>query len=314
MKELSIIIVSWNAREFLRACLQSIRETGQDIDHEIIVVDNASEDGSPEAVQRDFPEVILIQTGANLGFAAANNRGLSRAQGRYFCLINPDVVLQPDCLRVLLRFMDCNPDTGMAGPRLLNPDHTHQTSTTRHPGPLDSWKKALFLHRLAGRRRMDDPCIRDVPVLYGMFWIISRAAWSRVGGLDERFFMYGEDMDWCKRFHDHRFRVVYVPYATAFHEGAGSSRRVPVQMAIQLRQSRLLYFNKHHGCLPRLIDLSGLMAESLIRLVLGVLLVPLGVRDREWLTGYLSRHAVCLRWLIRRGGGFVFQRSGYPLA
>lgn len=313
MKDLSIIIVNWNAWEFLRACLYSIRETGQGVDHEIIVVDNASEDGSPEAVLRDFPEVILIQTGANLGFAAANNQGLARAKGRYFCLINPDVVLQADCLQVLLKYMDCNPDTGMAGPCILNPDHTRQDSTTRYPALLDSWKRALFLHRLEGSLPADDFSIRDVPVLYGMFWIVSRTAWSSVGGLDERFFMYGEDIDWCKRFRDHHFRVVYVPYARAIHVGSGSSRRVPVQTAIRLRQSRLLYFNKHHGRLSRLIALSGLIAESLIRLVLGVLLVPLGIRDREWVSRYLTRHGACLRWLLFKGHLLVFQRSGCPL-
>lgn len=306
--ELSIIIVNWNAGRYIYACLDSIRETGVPFAHEIIVVDNASDDGSPDIIRKRYPEARLIENESNMGFASANNQGMALAQGRYFCLINPDVQIKPDCLEVLHTYMNGNPDTGIAGPRILNPDYSCQKSTTRHPGVLDSWLRALFLHRLLPQSP-EHSFIRDVPVLYGMFWIISRAAWLQVGGLDERFFMYGEDMDWCKRFSDQGFRVVHIPYATAIHAGGGCTRRLPIKMAIQIRRSRILYFIKHRGFIPGLIDCSGMMAESFIRMLSGLILLPFNLNKYSWSSGYLIRQAVCLVWLSGNGLMLVIQQA-----
>ncbi|MGI9212291.1 MAG: glycosyltransferase family 2 protein [Methylococcaceae bacterium] len=305
--ELSIIIVNWNGGKYIPACLDSIKKTGFNVEYETIVVDNASDDGSPDFIRTHYPDTQLIANSTNLGFAAANNMGMALAHGRYFCLINPDVIVKPDCLKVLNTYMNCNPDTGIAGPRILNTDHTCQKSTTQHPGVLDSWLCAFFLHRIMAQTN-DHSFIREVPVLYGMFWIISRSAWLQVGGLDERFFMYGEDLDWCKRFSDHGFRVVHVPYATAIHAGGGCSRRVPIKMAIQIRRSRILYFIKHHGVITGLIDWSGLMAESFIRILFGILLLPFHLGSLSWISAYIIRHGACLEWLVRKGFLLAIQR------
>lgn len=318
-KELSIIIVSWNTRDLLKACLLSIRNTAHNISLEIIVVDNASEDGSPEVIIQEFPEVILVQAGCNLGFAAANNMGMAMAKGRYFCLINSDVIVQPDCLQVLVKYMDCNPDAGITGPRILNPDYSLQKSVTCYPSLLDSWGKALLIHRLlALLKRNNTPnslytnhIVKDVPVIYGMFWMVSRKAWQKVGGLDERFFMYGEDLDWCKRFRDGLLRVVYVPYATAIHFGGGSSRLIPIKSAIQLRKSRILFFNKHHSVISSILNLLGMITESFTRIIIWTLISLFRLHDHKLVNINLSRHFSCLKWLLAEGTFLVFNRPEF---
>lgn len=314
-KEISIIIVSWNARDFLHSCLLSIQRTAGKLKPEIIVVDNASDDGSPELVARNFPEVTLIETGCNLGFAAANNRGMAIAKGRYLCLINSDVIVQTDCLQVLLAYMGCNPDVGITGPRILNPDHSLQQSITAFPGLFDSWLQALFLHRLhpfqwlnPGKNMLYTPIVRDVPVLYGMFWMVSRTAWQDVGNLDERFFMYGEDLDWCKRFHAGGYRVVHVPDATAIHHGGGSSRAIPVRSAVQMRKSRILYFSKHHNRLTTIMNWMGMIVASLIRFMLWIPLTLAPLPKTTSVKTQLASQAACLKWLLIDGIALVLSR------
>ena len=145
--DVSIVIVSWNARDYLVKCLRSIEETRGTLTLEVIVVDNASSDGSPEAVAGQFPWVQLIQTGANLGFARGNNVGIVHSTGRYVCLINSDVVLLKGCLQGLVEFMDAHPAVGLAGPRILNADRTFQISMRRSPSLWANWGRAFFLDR-----------------------------------------------------------------------------------------------------------------------------------------------------------------------
>jgi hypothetical protein len=145
--DVSIVIVSWNARDYLVKCLRSIEETRGTLTLEVIVVDNASSDGSPEAVAGQFPWVQLIQTGANLGFARGNNVGIVRSTGRYVYLINSDVVLLKGCLQGLVEFMDAHPAVGLAGPRILNADRTFQISMRRSPSLWANWGQAFFLDR-----------------------------------------------------------------------------------------------------------------------------------------------------------------------
>ncbi|NGZ09616.1 MAG: glycosyltransferase family 2 protein [Nitrospira sp. LK70] len=305
--DVSIVVVSWNAREYLVNCLHSIAETRGRLSLEVIVVDNASSDGSPEAVGAQFPWAQLVQTGSNLGFARGNNVGMMRSTGRYVCLINSDVVLLDGCLQGLVEFMDAHPRVGLAGPRILNADRTLQISMRRSPSLWANWGHALFLNRAPLLSALFPPIeiapssdvnIREVPVLYGMFWMASREALRHIGGLDEDYFMYGEDVDWCRRFHAANWQVMYYPLSEAIHFGGGSSKIAPVKYFIENRRSRLLYFQKNHGRWARALDAGALLVDSALRSVGWSMACWLGRGDAQHNVLMRDRNVACFRWLM----------------
>lgn len=254
--DLSVIIVNWNAREDLGRCLTALREHAPRAEHEVIVVDNGSRDGSPALVARRFPEVRLVATWRNLGFSAGNNRGLAVARGRYLLLCNPDCFVGPGTLDTLLRYADAHPEIGFLGPRLLNPDGTLQPSCRRFPSVGALLFRNTPLGRLFPRNRFaagylmerdarDAP--RSVDWLSGACLLVRRAALEAIGPLDERYFMYCEDMDWCRRAHLAGWQVVYLPEAVAVHRIGASSDQVAVPMVLAHHRSMGLYVRKHHG-------------------------------------------------------------------
>lgn len=308
--DISIVIVSWNAQEYLVKCLRSIMETRGYLNLEVIVVDNASTDGSSNAVAQEFPWVQVIQSRENLGFARGNNVGIARSRGRYVCLINSDVIVLEGCLQGLMKFMDANPAVGLAGPRILNPDGTLQISMRRSPSLWANWGQAFFLdrvplvHTLFPRveiQPLEGDGIQDAPVLYGMFWIASRRALEQVGGLDEDYFMYGEDVDWCRRFHAAEWQVKYYPFSEAIHFGGASSAVAPVKYFIENRKSRLLYFQKNHGGWVRAMDAGALFVESFLRMAVWSMACWLGRDDTRRISLMRDRNAACLKWLVMGG-------------
>jgi GT2 family glycosyltransferase len=308
--DVSIVIVSWNARDYLVKCLRSIGETRGCLTLEVIVVDNASSDGSPEAAVGQFPWVQLIQTGANLGFARGNNVGIARSTGRYVCLINSDVVLLKGCLQGLVEFMDAHPTVGLAGPRIVNADRTLQISMRQSPSLWANWGQAFFLDRAPLLRALfprveiqpsRDDDVREAPVLYGMFWMASRRALEQVGGLDEDYFMYGEDVDWCRRFHAAKWQVMYYPSSEAIHFGGASSAVAPVKYFIENRKSRLLYFQKNHGRWARAVDAGALLVDSALRTAAWSMACWLGQGDARRNALMRDRNVACLKWLVAGG-------------
>ena len=276
MIDVSIIIVSWNTREFLLQCLQSIVETSKDCTYDITVVDNNSSDGSVEAVEKNFPAVKVIQTGANLGFAKANNIGIKESSGRYLCLVNSDVELLPDCVDKLVRYLDGEPRVGLAGPQVLYEDRSVQPSVNRFPTLWHELCTALALDGLFPRSSLfnrryweywANDEVRDVEVLAGCFWLARREALDTVGLLDEHFFFYGEDVDWCLRFHRAGWRVVFYPPAMAIHYFARSSSRDPGRFWVQGQMSRLVFWRKHYGLPGYLTCLTILALRNTLRLV-----------------------------------------------
>lgn len=243
----SIIIVSWNARKHLEACLESIHQVATGLIYEVIVVDNGSADGSPWMVRERFPWVRLIESRENLGFSKANNVGINQAVGRYFCLVNSDVVVLEGCLQALVEFMDQNPRVGLAGPRLLNPDTTLQPSCRRFPRLANHLGRLLSINPTL----TDPACFADAPadveVLAGAFWIARRDAVAQVGVLDERFFIYGEDLDWCHRFRQAGWRITFLPSVRAIHFGGASSSVEPERFSRELQYASLQLWRKHHG-------------------------------------------------------------------
>ena len=255
----SFVIVSWNAREHLLACLESLLSDPVGREGEIIVVDNASSDGSPQAVARCFPQVKLILNKQNLGFAAATNQGLEESSGKYVFLINSDVIVLPGCLEALIGCFEAERRAGLLGPRLLNPDRSLQPSCMIFPSlrsvlcrtfaldklfPKTLWSASLFLPLSLHDRT------REVDGLSGAFWAVRREALREVGLLDEGFFMYGEDIDWCRRFHRCGWRVIYCAEAEAIHVGGASSANAPLRFARELVRANLRYWRKHHGLGP----------------------------------------------------------------
>jgi len=256
--DVSVIIVNWNTEDLLQECLQSVFEAPQTIDLEVIVVDNASSDGSVAMVEKAFPQVKLVQNPDNKGFAAANNQGMALAQGRYILLLNSDTVVLDDAIGATTRFADAHDDVAVTGCRVLNADRSLQPTCFMYPSLLNMLLSSSYLYKLFpksrffGRERMtwwDRTDTRDVDVVTGCFMLVRRDAIDQVGCLDESFHMYGEETDWCYRFKEAGWRVVFAPDGEIVHYGGASSRQKPAEMTLQLRGSILLFLKKHRGIL-----------------------------------------------------------------
>ena len=252
---LSVIIVNYNVRRFLENALSSLSRAMAGIDAEVFVVDNASTDGSADFVAESYPAVHLIRSEQNIGFARANNLALSRASGRYVLLINPDTVVQEDTLRVMLEFFDSHPDAGLAGCKILNPDGSFQLPCRRsYPTPWVALTKITGLSALFPRSRLfgqynltyrDPDKTYPVDAVSGSFMMISREAYERVGGLDESFFMYGEDLDWCYRVKQAGFIVYYVHSTQIIHFKGESTKRSDVDEIKHFYRAMELFVEKH---------------------------------------------------------------------
>jgi GT2 family glycosyltransferase len=277
--DISIIIVGWNSKRYLEECLDSLSVASPSRTMEIIVIDNASTDGSADMVEANFPNVRLIRSSENLGFAKANNLGIRESQGRYICLVNPDVRVLPGCLDVLADYLDQNPTVGNVGPRVLNTDMTLQSSCRRFPtlwsnlcsatGLATTLKNSRFF---SGEHMLFFPHDRTlaVDVLVGCFWMLRSDAVKDVGPLDEGFFMYGEDVDWCRRCWKAGWKVVFFPGAEAVHHRGTSAAAQPVWSAVAQQRSVLHYWSKHHSLFGRLGIRSILFCRHALRYLFGM--------------------------------------------
>jgi len=254
--DVSIVIVSWNTRDVLRDCLRSVYEQAGNVGFEVIVVDNASTDGSAQMVKRSFPKAKLIANSTNRGFAAGNNQGIAIAKGRYVLLLNSDTIILDKAVAKTVAFADDNPEAAVVGCKILNSDRTLQQSCFMFPSLLNLLLAATYLYKLLprsrffGRERMswwDRNDVREVDVVTGCFMLIRREAIEQVGPMDERFFMYGEETDFCYRFKKAGWKVMFTPAAEIIHLGGQSSKNVREDMLIQLRLSILEFMRKHYG-------------------------------------------------------------------
>jgi GT2 family glycosyltransferase len=237
----AIIIVSYNCREPLRACLRSL-QTGK---HTIVVVDNASADNTTEMLRREFPSVTLIENPENHGFAAACNQGVRATDEPFVLLLNPDTIVELSALLRLLQVMRERPDVGACGPRILNPDGTLQPSCRRFPT-----LGTMLLAELGWRRRYlmrdwqhDDT--REVDQLMGSCLLLRREALEQVGLLDERFFLYFEEVDLCWRLKQAGWRVLFVHDATIIHSAGASTKTAPQPNLVHRYRSLFEFYRKH---------------------------------------------------------------------
>jgi len=256
LKDLSIAIVSWNTRDLLDQCLESVYASSAGLGFETIVVDNASDDGSADMVASRYPDVELIQNRMNLGFAAACNLAFKHSTGRYFLLLNSDTIVLGGALKAMIEFMDSHPDAGAAGCRLLNRDGSLQRSCSRFPDLITELFDALYLSKLFPKSRLfgcysmsywgfDE--VREVDFAGGSCLIVRREAVEEVGLLDEGFFMYTEEADWCYRMWEQGWKVYYFPDAQVIHLGGESVRRYGSDILLQLYASRNRFIRKHRG-------------------------------------------------------------------
>lgn len=254
---LSIVIVSFNARDLLRRCLETVLPEAKAVSADVIVVDNHSEDGSVEMVWEEFREVHLIANTMNLGYAVANNQGLRMSRAEFVLLLNPDTEVRPGCVKVLLDFMDRHPDAGACAPQLLNTDGSIQFSCRRFPGHHTAlFNRFAILTRLFPTNRYSADYLmideghdqeQEVDWISGAAVLLRRSALEQVGLLDERFFMYCEDVDLCYRLGQAGWKVYYVPTGQVVHHIGASSAKSPLRVCWEHHRSMYLFYKKHYS-------------------------------------------------------------------
>jgi hypothetical protein len=256
--DVSIVIVNWNTREFLRDCLSSIYAQTRDVSFEVIVVDNASSDGSAAMIREECPQAVLIANERNRGFAAANNQAMAVAKGRYMLLLNPDTIVLDGAVQKSVAYADKRSDIGVVGCQVWENESVIQQTCARFPSVWSTLVLAAGLcrmfprSRLLGSERMvgwkrDDE--RDVEVVSGMFMLVRREAIDDVGLMDEDYFVYAEETDWCHRFWKAGWRCVFTPTARIIHRDGGSksTEQVSVKMYVQMQKSLLIFQRRRRG-------------------------------------------------------------------
>lgn len=269
MVDLSVIIVSWNVRDLLDKCLTSLQQATRperpgerrEFTTEIIVVDSASSDGSVDLVRANHPEVDLLPQSSNIGFTRGNNIGFKRARGEFLFLLNPDTEVGQGALASMIDFMTAHPHVGILGPHTLNSDGSHQSTRRRFPtlvtGIFEStWLATWAPPSIERNYRMfdtNDSDIVEADWVQGSALMIRREVYDSIGGLDEGYIMYSEELDYCRRAKSAGWRVFYHGGAIITHHGGKSSEQVGAHKQIHFQSSKLRYFRKHHGYLPYLI-------------------------------------------------------------
>ncbi len=259
--DLSIIIVNWNTRNLLEKCLISIYEKPQNLDFEVFVVDNASGDKSVEMVKTGFPQIKLIDNKENFGFAKANNQAIKQARGEFILLLNPDTEILNDSLEKIISFMRSHIEAGIAGCRILNSDHSLQPSVRRLP---DLWSQAVILlklHRLFPKlishyliSDFDYSKTQEAEQVMGAFFAVRKEIFEKVGNLDEKFYIWFEEVDFCKRVKDYGKKIYYNAEAEIIHHQGQSFKQIlSFQKQKIFNGSLRYYFKKHHSFVEYLI-------------------------------------------------------------
>ena len=308
--DISVIIINWNTRQLLEDCLASLPGSSTSHSLETIVVDNNSTDGSREMVRQNFPAVKLICNDRNVGFAHGNNQGIKSSTGRYVSLVNSDVKVLPNCHDKLVEYMDANPEIGIAGPRVLNGDLTLQSSCRRFPTLWNNVCDAFAFRRFfpnsaffAGEHMLYFKHDRIIypDVLVGCFLFARTKAVQQFGLLDEEFFMYGEDINWCLRCWRSGWKIAFYPDAEAIHYRGGSSNSDPVRFAVVLQRARQQLWKKHYSRVACLGLAALLATENSLRWLTSAVSATLKLRPRAEADGRMRRHAACVKALFSRG-------------
>lgn len=303
MIDVSVVIVNWNTKELLSNCLASLRKHVAGTSLEIFVVDNGSADGSVEMVRTGFPEVELIENGRNLGFARANNLALRRASGRYLLLLNSDTVVRGGALEGLVSTMDNDQAIGIVGLQLLNEDGSLQNSVSSMPSLLTelgnkSLLRLLLPSRYPGKEhRFAAPVMVDSVI--GACLMARREAVQAVGLLDEDFFFFLEETDWCLRMKKAGWKVMHDPRHSIYHLQGRSAGKVNVRARIEYWRSRYTFFRKHYDVATQLALGVGLMVKLTVNLFFSFLANVLTLFTRSRLRGKFSVYMGILAWHLQ---------------
>ena len=276
--DLSVVIVSWNSVEFLEECLGAVYEAADGRDVEVIVVDNASTDGSTDLIRRRFPNVYLIVNPGNMGVSVAFNQGMQAGKGKYIQMLCSDTIVQPDALDAMTTFLDTHPDVGAIGPKLLYPDGRLQPSCRTFPTLWTfAWEflglSRLFpKHPVFGRWRMGDfdhMTTREVDQPRGSSLMVRHAVWEEIGGWDENLDMFFNDVDWCLRIKEQGWKIFFIPDAVMNHYGGSSVKKIRPRMILASHGCCYRFFKKHQ---------SSFLHALAIRMLGVALLVSAGIR------------------------------------
>ena len=304
MIDLSIIIVSWNVADLLATCLESIFPALGHLRAEVIVVDSASTDHTVALVRQRFPQVTLLVQSENVGYTRANNIGLARASGRHLLLLNPDTEIIGAALPTMVACLDADPAVGIVGPYTQNADGSYQSSRRRFPTLATAFFESTWLQPYAPKSLLDHFYVNDAPPdqtldvdwVQGSALMARREVYAQIGGLDEGYVMYSEELDWCRRAKDAGWRVAFLADAQITHHGGKSSDQVVARRQILFQQSKLRYFRKYHGA----------FAAQILRLFLLVsYLIQLAIESLKGLLGHkraLRQERVRQYWQVLRSG------------
>lgn len=298
----SVIIVSFNNRSLLPACIGSIYRTVDRRHLEIIVSDNGSTDGSDRLVREQWPDIRLIENGKNLGFAAAVNRAIAVARGRYLVLMNSDAQLTPDALETIGRFMDEQSDVAIAGGGLVDPDGTAQNSAAALPGMATEFGlkpalKLLFPRRFPGRVTGRHAPF-EVDSIIGALMVVRADAVRRVGGLDEDYFFFLEETDWCLRMKRAGMRVMVVPDARIIHHQGKTAKRYPLNAKVEYYRSLITFMKKNRSRPYAALFVWGLGIRFIVDIMLQALLCCITLFLARGPRQRCARYAGLLAWLF----------------
>ena len=301
--DLSVIIVTRNTCPQTCAAILSVRQSRDELSKEIIVVDNGSTDETPAVVAREFPYVRYLRAAENLGFARANNWGVRETKGRLLLLLNSDAALQPESLAAAVGWMRAHPDCGVAGVQLLNPDGSPQNSIANFPTLATELLNKSLLRRLCPRRypgkeqRFTEPV--EVETVVGACMIIRRDLWDAIGGLDERYFFFLEETDFCLQTRRLGKRLVHLPQITVWHGQGQTAKKNSPTARIEYWRSRYIYFAKNHRLSVRVALVIGLLLRLFVNSLTSGLLVALTLgRSARWKNKWQVNSALSL-WHLR---------------
>lgn len=303
MPDLSVIIVTRNTCSLTCAAIQSVLDARDDLGKEVLLVDNASTDGTLDAVVARFPAVIALRSASNLGFARAVNRAASKARGRFLLLLNSDAAVQSDALAAAVAWMRAHPDCGVAGAQLVHPDGSPQNSIANFPTLATELLNKSLLRRLCSsrypgkERRFDEPV--EVETIVGAFMLIRRETWDALGGLDERYFFFLEETDFCLHARRRGWRVMHLPHIRVFHGQGQSAKQVRAEARIEYWRSRYLYFAKNHRPVARALLAAGLAARLVVDWLAGGLMALLTLGRSESWKSRLRVYTALLLWHLR---------------
>jgi len=303
MIDISVIIVNWNTKDYLLDCLKSLFDTGERFSKEVIVVDNASQDGSGDELKRTFPSVHLLANKSNIGFAKAVNQGLRQACGRYLFLLNPDSYLMERAIEELFLFMEGHQEVGVAGPQLLNGDGSKQNSIANFPSLATellnkSLLRWLFPERYPGKEK-DYSNPKEVDSVIGACLMVRREAMIDVGPLDEDYFLFLEETDWCYRMKKKGWKIYHVPQARVYHFQGKSAEREKARARVEYYRSRYIFFKKHRGLWQLLILRVGLVIKLVVEcLSMTMVCILTGFTVSKW-RRRLKNYAYLLGWHLK---------------